>query len=284
MDAFDKWRSRGKLRQVENRSVFVIEEGAGEALVVLHGFPSWSGDFALVVDALAEHFRVVLHDHVGFGLSDKPRDYGYSLFEQADVAVGLWRSLGIERVHIIAHDYGTSVATEIIARHVRGLLPLSIASVTLTNGSIHLELARLRAAQRILASPVGPLFARLSTQRFFIRNMRAVLRRPVDDDHLRAMWLAVEHNDGRAVLPAVSRYLDERVRYRSRFIGALTALDVPAHVLWADDDPVSVRAIGAKLAAEIPGAAYTRLAGVGHYPMLEDPGAWSSAALAFLRR
>ena len=262
--------------------MFAVDVGQGDAVVILHGFPSWSGDFALVLDALAARFRVVVHDHLGFGTSDKPRDHGYSLFEQADVALGLWRSLGIERAHLVAHDYGTSVATELLARHVRGLLPLSIASVTLTNGSIHLELAKLRASQRILASPLGPAFARLAGRTLFLRNMRAVLRRPVDETHLDAMWRALEYNEGRRTLPLVSRYLAERVRFRRRFIGALEALDVPAHVLWAEDDPVAVRAIGDQLAAEIPGAVHTRLAGLGHYPMLEDPAAWSAAALQFL--
>ncbi len=285
---FEDWRARGRLVEVERKRVFVVDTGApaaGErpALCILHGFPSWSGDFALVVDALAARFRVIVHDHIGFGLSDKPaRGYGYSLMEQADVAVELWRSLGVERMHLLAHDYGTSVCTEVLARRERGLLPLEVGSVTLTNGSVHLELAHLRIAQKILRSRLGPLYVRFATRGLFVRNMRRILRRPVEAEHLDAMYLALEHNGGRAVLPAVSQYLDERMRFMQRFVGALERLDVPAHVLWADDDPVAVRAIGDQLAREIPNAEHTRLPGVGHYPMLEDPGAWGAAVLRFL--
>jgi pimeloyl-ACP methyl ester carboxylesterase len=97
------------------------------------------------------------------------------------------------------------------------------------------------------------------------------------------MWLALEHNGGRARLAPISRYLEERVRFKDRFVGALQQLDVRAHVLWAQDDPVAVRAIGDKLATEIPGARHTRLPALGHYPMLEDPDRWSDAALDFLQ-
>jgi pimeloyl-ACP methyl ester carboxylesterase len=73
---------------------------------------------------LAKSRRVIVHDHLGFGLSDKPAEYSYSLMEQAAYAVGVWRKLGIRRGHLLANDYGTSVATELLARHVRGMLPI----------------------------------------------------------------------------------------------------------------------------------------------------------------
>jgi pimeloyl-ACP methyl ester carboxylesterase len=282
MQPFDDWRARGRFHQVQRRRVFAVDAGAGDVVAILHGFPSWSGDFALVLDALTREHRVVVHDHVGFGLSEKPDDYGYSLFEQADIAIGLWKSLGIERIHLLAHDYGTSVTTEILARRERGLLPVEVASVTFTNGSLLLELARLRVGQKLLQSRWGPLYARLANRALFLRSLRAVLRKPVDDGHLEAMWRALEHDGGRLLLPRISRYLEERVRFRDRFVGALQRLDIAAHVLWADADPVSVSAIGDALAAMIPGAAHTVLPGVGHYPMLEDPVAFSDATTNFL--
>ena len=76
--------------------------------------------------------------------------------------------------------------------------------------------------------------------------------------------------------------MDERVRFRDRWIGALTRLDVPTHVLWANRDPIAVPAIAEALAGEIPGARLAWLDGLGHYPMLEDAERWALAARAFL--
>lgn len=72
--------------------------------------------------------------------------------DHAEVALGVWRELGISRGHLLAHDYGTSVATELLARRERRLSPVGLDSVALCNGSVHLRLAKLRLSQRLLRS------------------------------------------------------------------------------------------------------------------------------------
>jgi len=284
-DSVEQWRQMGKIVEVAGRRLFVIEQGSGpETLVILHGYPTSSHDFAHVLPELAKRYRVVVHDHLGFGLSGKPAEYSYSLVEQADMALLLWQTLGVRRAHLLGHDYGTSVATEILARRERFELPVEFDSVTLCNGSVHIELAQLRLIQRLLANPwLGPLVAPLSSRRLFDRQMRAIWADPskLAGADLDAMWALLIRDDGRKRLPAISGYLHERRKYWHRWIGALTRLDLPAHVLWAREDPIAVAAIAEQLAREIPGAKLTWLDGIGHYPMLEAPDAWTAAALRF---
>ncbi len=286
-DALAAWHLRGDRARVFGQEVFFVDSGGvGPVLLLLHGFPTCSFDFHRVFDRLAESFRVVAHDHLGFGFSAKPREYSYSLLEQAEVAIELWRALGIGRAHLVAHDYGTSVATELLARRGRGSLPIELASVTLSNGSIHLELAKLRMTQRILRHRIaGPWLARAVGRRFFERRLRALWGDPskIDEADLEALWLALETSDGRGVLPKISRYLEERVRFRHRWVGALEHLDIPAHILWGRRDPIAVPTIAETLTAEIPGASLTWLEEVGHFPMLEAPGEWAQAILDFHR-
>ena len=94
-------------------------------LLLLHGFPESSFSYHKVVGGLRKQFdRVVVFDMLGYGFSDKPEHgYSYSLIEQADVALHVWRSLGIEGGHILSHDMGTSVLTELVARQTGDLLP-----------------------------------------------------------------------------------------------------------------------------------------------------------------
>ncbi|MBI2061157.1 MAG: alpha/beta hydrolase [Nitrospirae bacterium] len=281
------WGRRGKRLHTPWGGVFGLDEGRRDLpiLAILHGFPTSSYDFHRVLLSLAERFRVVIHDHLGFGLSDKPADFGYSLMEQADVALCVWRSLGLKRVHLLAHDYGTSVATELLARREAGLLPIEIDSVTLCNGSVHIELAHLTWAQKALRSPrIGPLFARLGSTRVFRSQMRRIWGDPskVEKGDIDAMWSLVSLNQGRRRLPQISRYIDERFRFHRRWIGALERLNLPAHILWGRRDPIAVPAIAEKLAGEIRGARLTWLEALGHYPMLESPPEWSAAALEFL--
>jgi pimeloyl-ACP methyl ester carboxylesterase len=137
-----------------------------------------------------------------------------------------------------------------------------------------LELAHLRLAQRGLVSPVaGPLFARLSRKPFFAAQMRGIVTRQeaFGSEEIDALWFALAREDGRARLPAISRYIEERRRFRNRWIGALERLDLPLHLLWGEDDPIAVTAIAEAVLRLAPHARLTRLPGLGHYPMLEDP-------------
>jgi pimeloyl-ACP methyl ester carboxylesterase len=273
--SIESWRARGRTVTTVDGKVFVVDLGspknaAGPAVLALHGFPTSSWDFAEAAQIVARDRRTVLLDFPGFGLSDKPPEHGYSIFEHADAAVSVARELGLGRVHVWAHDMGTSVATELLARRERGLLPLEIASLVLMNGSVHIELAHLTLGQKVLRSPFGPVFARLNNRRTFKAQMRRVFARPPADEELDAMWDLVRREDGPLRLPQAIRYTEERTRFRRRWIGALERFDRPTLVAWGKQDPVAVLAIAEQLAREIPGAELHLWDDLGHYPQVED--------------
>ena len=280
------WRARGAFVDVLGKKIFVVDEGPRDAppLLLLHGFPTSSFDFVHAVAHLASRHRVVVHDHVGFGLSAKPEGFSYSLLEQADVALAVWRNLGITRGHLLGHDYGTSVVTELCARRELGALPLEIEAITLANGSVHVELAQLAITQKLLKNKVtGPLMATFAGRTVFVRQLRRIFGDPssVATADLDAAWEALELEDGRHRLAPIASYIEDRYRFWHRWIGALTRLDRPAHVLWGERDPIAVPAIARALARDIRGARLTWLAELGHYPMLEAPRRWSEEVLAF---
>lgn len=253
--------------------MFVIDAGPRDAgtILFLHGFPTSSHDFRHVLPTLAVEHRVLALDFPGYGLSDKPSDYSYSLFEQAEQVTMLTRLLGVHRVKLVAHDMGTSVATELLAKRERGLLPFEIDALVLMNGSIHIELCQLTTSQKLLRTRFAPLFVKLSSRRSFGAQMQRISGKPLSDSDLDDMWSLMQHKDGLARTPALIQYVDERHRFWDRWVGALTRLDVPTLVLWGSADTVAVMAIGEKLASEIPDARLVRLDGVGHYLMLEEP-------------
>lgn len=283
----NRWRDGGHSVEIFGQGIFTRAEGPvdGPPLLVLHGFPTSSHDFEAALPWLADRYRVILFDHLGFGLSDKPRGYSYSLHEQADVALGVWRHHGVQRGHLLAHDYGTSVATELLARRARGLLPVDLSSVTLCNGSMYLHLADLTISQRLSRSPtVGPWVARLFNQRLFTAQMRRIVADPdrLGPEVFADMWAGILEGGGPEVIPAIQGYLTERERFFERWVGGLKAVDIPAHILWGRADPVALPAIAEAAAADTPGAELTFLEGLGHYPMIEGPEAWGIAARRFL--
>jgi pimeloyl-ACP methyl ester carboxylesterase len=270
--AIDEWRARGKMLRARNMNVFVVDEGSGPPLLALHGFPTSSFDFKSVWPALVEKHRVVTLDFPGFGFSDKPRDFSYSLIEQADIVEMIARDLGLEKAALWAHDMGTSVATELLARRAARLLHFEIDRLILMNGSVHAEMASLTVAQKALRRPIiGPLFARAANLRTYKAQLKRILARGVADDELEDQFALIKLADGHLNLPTIMHYYDERIRFRRRWIGALEAFDRRALILWGVRDPVAVIGIAEQLARETPNAELMRLEDVGHYPQLEAP-------------
>ncbi|HUG11453.1 MAG TPA: alpha/beta fold hydrolase [Opitutaceae bacterium] len=87
-----------------------VDEGLGdEAVLMLHGNPTWGFFYRDVVKALVGRIRCVVPDHVGMGLSDKPQDYRYTLEQRIADIGSLVATLGLKRVHLIVHDWGGAI-------------------------------------------------------------------------------------------------------------------------------------------------------------------------------
>ncbi len=247
--------------------------------MLLHGFPSSSFDWRLLL-AEDEVHAALAFDFLGFGLSEKPRDHLYTLDWQADLTEELVRRhLAGGPVFLVAHDMGTSVATELLARDLEGRLEMDLAGVLLFNGSIILERATLTPAQRLLRSRVGPVAARLSSERFFRREFSRLFSpsHPLSFDEGSDQWSLICHNGGRSLGHKLIHYLDERERYAARWHGAVRDWDGSLSFAWGVEDPVATVAVLDALIELRPAASVERLAGLGHYPQIEDPAAIASA-------
>ena len=287
----NEWKSKGEFITVNDRKLFVIDTSSffstedqvpSKTMVVLHGYPTSSYDYYKVLPELSKHYRVIIHDHLGFGFSDKPLDYSYSLLDQADVALQLWQLLGVKKVHLLAHDYGTSVATEIIARNNNHELTIEIEKLTLCNGSMHIELSQLRTIQKLLKNKwLGKYVAKLTTYAIFSKNLRNVYfdKTKVSNNELKDMWMQLEYNDGRKVIHKLSQYINERYTYWNRWIGALKETNLQTNIVWAKNDPVAVPAIARLIATEISNNKLFWIENTGHFPMLENPDEWLNCIL-----
>jgi pimeloyl-ACP methyl ester carboxylesterase len=84
-----------------------LDEGAGdEAVLMVHGNPTWSFFYRNVVLALRDNVRCIVPDHLGCGLSDKPQEYDYTLDNHIENLGRLVDSLNLKKVHLIVHDWG----------------------------------------------------------------------------------------------------------------------------------------------------------------------------------
>jgi pimeloyl-ACP methyl ester carboxylesterase len=278
-----EWRDGGRFVSTNAGTVFVrSSEGAGPTILLLHGFPSSSYDFRQVVPHLAGRAWLTL-DFLGFGLSVKPRPHHYSLLEQADLVQTVVAAT-TGPVVVLAHDMGTSVTTELLARDLHGRLPFELQRAVLTNGSVILKRASLRPSQKILRSPLGPAVSRLINRRGFARGFGKLFtpEHPLAADEAAAQWALLSHNDGHRIGHLLISYLDERERYAQRWHGAVRDWPKPLGFLWALKDPVATTNVLDGLRELRPSAPVVELPGLGHYPQVEDPDAFTAGAMRLL--
>lgn len=106
-----------------------LDEGRGdEAVLMVHGNPTWSFFYRNVVLALRDRIRCIVPDHLGCGLSDKPQDYDYTLGNHVENLGRLIDSLDLRKIHLVVHDWGGPIG-------LGTMLPrrAKLASVTILN-------------------------------------------------------------------------------------------------------------------------------------------------------
>jgi pimeloyl-ACP methyl ester carboxylesterase len=268
------WRERGRDAEFRGRRIHLFERGgSGSLLLFLHGFPSSSYDWRTLLEQETEH-PVLAPDFLGFGLSEKPRDHEYTLHWQADLVEELVRRREEARpVFLVAHDMGTSVATELMARDLEGSLDVELAGVLLLNGSMIQDAASPTLGQRLLRSAVGPLFSRLSSERFFRQQFGSIFSpdHPLTAEEAEDQWALICAGGGRTLNHKTIRYMEERFRHAERWHGALRDWPRPLSLAWGMLDPVATEAVLDALLELRPAADPTRFEDLGHYPQIEDP-------------
>lgn len=283
----EEWKRGGRYLRCGDHEIFYREAGSGDALVCIHGFPTASWDWHRLWPGLTARFHVLAPDLLGFGFSDKPRGHDYSFFEQADLVEQLLASIGVEAAHVLAHDYGDTVAQELLFRRLEkgGDGGFAIRSATLLNGGLFPEATHPLPIQKLLKRRViGPLIARLLSERTFRRSFSRIFAagsRPTDRE-LTDFWSLIAHNDGKRVAHRLSRYQDERRAHRERWTRALERTDIPLRLIVGGDDPISGLTIAQRFGEVVANADVVVLNGVGHYPQVEAPEATLAALLEFL--
>ncbi len=295
-----QWESEGQYLRVGpfQHQVFYKQYGQTDAapehtLLLLHGFPESSYSYHKIVEGMLAVFdRLVLFDMLGYGLSDKPsKNYTYSLFEQADLALQVWEHLGVNGGHLLSHDMGDSVATELAARHVNYLLPAwfstGFQSFSFTNGSMVLELASLRITQKILLSKRGHLLSRLSTFKIFDQQVRSAHgNNKLSKKDIDLLWENVRQQEGHRKNHLMIKYLNDRKRFeKTRWLPALSQVTLPIHICWGEADAVARVDMAHYLKQHIcPSASLTLMPDVGHFCQLGSPDVWVERMAAFYRR
>jgi pimeloyl-ACP methyl ester carboxylesterase len=269
---WDAWVRSGRTIRGAGHDIFVRTVGTGPTLFFLHGFPTSSYDYAAVIEQLAESFRCVAFDFLGFGASAKPAiTYSYDL--QLEIVEAVAAAERVERAVVVAHDYAVTVGQELLARDLEGRAPFAIHGMLFMNGGLASALHRPIAVQRLLASRLGPVIAPLVfREALFERSMKQIIIR-FDRFEVHEHYLSLTSNGGARVIPRLLSYIAERRRRGPRWEDAIRRTARPLAFVWGVEDPISGGHVLEWIRNAAPRAAVTPLAGTGHYPQIEEPDA-----------
>ncbi len=275
--SIEQWWEDGRIASLEvggtSREVFIQRLGSGPTLTMLHGFPSSSHDWAKVAPSLARDRTLLLPDFLGFGASEKPAEHVYSLTEQSDLVESLWRLEGVDSTAIVAHDYGVSVAQELLARRAEGSLAVDLSGVHFLNGGLYPDLHRPQPAQVVLLDPErGPELAAAIDEELFKISLAPTFAADFDATaDAAAIWRSTARDDGQRLMHRLIAYIPDRAKHEDRWVGALEGTDVPVAFAWGMLDPVSGAHMAERIRARLPDAPLLALDDVCHWPQLEAP-------------
>jgi pimeloyl-ACP methyl ester carboxylesterase len=275
----EAWGRRGHPEEFRGRRIHCFHQpGEGPLLLLLHGFPTCSYDWRELI-ALEPGRAILTFDFLGFGLSDKPRDHDYTLAWQADLTEELVRRHGGGPVHLVAHDMGTSVATELLARDIQGQLGFEIAATVLFDGSVIVERASFTPGQKVLRSPLGPLLAQLSSGAFFRQQLGSVFGKdhPMSAEEGADQWALMRLKAGNRIAHKLIGYTFERTVHAKRWHGAVRDWPGPLSLVWGLQDPVATTHVLDGLRDLRPKAPVIELPDLAHYPQIEAPASFHGA-------
>jgi pimeloyl-ACP methyl ester carboxylesterase len=250
--------------------------GDSEAIVFLHGNPGSRLDWEGLVSEVGEFGRAIAFDMPGFGQSDKPRDFDYSVEGYAVFIEGALEQLGVERAHLVVHDFGGAFGFCWGAGH-----PEALASVVMFNTGTWTT-GRWHQAARLWRRPVvGELVMAITNRRTWNKRMSAGPD-PLPEAVIDRMYDDFDRGTRRAVLKL---YRATPLPYppASGWLETLAQLDRPALIAWGPDDPFLGSRRVEDLQKPFPSAEVVMLDGSGHFPFADNAEQAAQAVVPFLR-
>ena len=283
MISIEQWKLDGQYFNYQGHQIFFRDEGHGDTLVCIHGFPVSSWDWRFLLPELTKRYRVIAIDMLGFGFSDKPKKHTYSVIEQADIHVALLNHLSINQYQLIAHDFGTLIAQELLSRTKAFDQPLP-TSLFAMSGSIFPELSKPRFIQKLLISKAGPLISNLFNEKKFVNSFQQVFaesNRP-DDQTTKDYWQLLCEKEGNRILHHLNFFITDRKNHGHRWAEAWQTANVSIRYLAGQSDPMYGGDTIQTLKNHSQKKDIQSISGTGHFPHIEAPNKVLESLNSFL--
>lgn len=267
----------GDYVELPSAQVWAVVEGAGTAVVFLHGIPTSSYLWRNVQHALSPSYRTIAPDLIGLGKTICPPGGSVRLEDQAEMLRQLLDHLGVDRAVIVAHDIGGAVAHHFVAANPERVAAIAVMNVVAFSDSWPVPIVKA------LRTPVlGDVATLIPSKPLLARELRRGVHHKdrMTGPLLDAYYAPVAGREGRRRFLRFARGMDADSAERSLL--AYRDLDIPRLVLWAENDVFQPIRLGRRLCGLWSGTSLVPIADAGHFLQEDQPGRIAEELSRFL--
>lgn len=271
------WKDKGNFYQKGNYKTFYFQEGKGDNLLLLHGYPYNSFEWNEIIPELTKKYRLTVLDLLGLGFSDKPQNYKYTFESQCEIIDSLLTELGIHETHIFSHDLGVSVVQELLAREKESKNSFKILSSAFMNGGLFIDVYKPRFIQRLLSqtpSFIGKLLTRFISKKAIEKSVLEVFgpNTKPSQEFLDKQWEILNYNQGLQIAHLIGKMVFDKKYYQDRWIQAMQEASIALVYICGPADPNSGLHMAKRYQELIPNPNVILLSqNIGHWPQVEAP-------------
>jgi len=269
---------------IQGHNLSYLDQGQGKIICMLHGNPTWSFYYRNLVSILQDNYRVIVPDHMGCGLSDKPQDYPYTLQTHIDNLEVLISELNIDKFSLVVHDWGGAIGMGLAVRfpkRVEAIVVLNTAAFCSRKIPLRIRICRVPflgdlivrgfngfargAVSMAVVNKMVPAVARGYLEPYDSWTHRVALLRFVQD-----IPLAPQDNSWRTLAEIEA--------------GLALFQDTPMLILWGGKDFCFIRHFYEEWLQRFPRAERHFFPDAGHYVLEDALPAIAPLITAFFRK
>jgi len=270
---------RSNYFDVNGQKMHYLDEGSGETILFVHGTPSWSFDYRNIIKALSAQYRCIAIDHIGFGLSDKPEKYDYSVQNHCRTLERFILEKGLDHFTLVVHDFGGPIGFNFAIQYPEKIKKMVVLNSWLWSSKTDPDFIKL---SKILNSPLLPFL-----YRYLNFSPRYILPQSFGDKKLSRTLLKqytkpfANKTQRNGALGFAKSLLNDQDWFEELWQNRHPLETKPILFIWGMKDPVIKPKNLDKFLSGFPNAKVLKLETSGHFPQEEQPELVKEAILNF---
>jgi len=266
--------------EVNGQQLHYIDEGQGQTILFVHGTPSWSFDFRHIIKALKSSFRCLAIDHIGFGLSSKPKDYDYSTQNHSKTLEKFISHKNLNHITLVVHDFGGPIGLNFALRFPEKVKNIVVLNSWLWDSTADKDFIKF---SKILKNPFLPFL-----YRHFNFSAKYVLPASFGDHKISKQLLTqytkpfTNKTQRNGTLAFAKSLLTDQVWFGQLWDKKEAIAAKPILFIWGMKDPVIKPHYLNKFISGFKQATVKQLDTCGHFPQEEQPELVTKIILDFL--